>query len=144
MPQYREKLLSAWPSDQVYEIGHLPPKIDPEVSKTMRPANIGYRAKNPRKGLRNQVHRTRLVDSNGTAMAVPRFLSDKARNGETQQNKGKSIGDITEAVANVVLAGSTKADVPIMYRNVEIKYSKFGVDDFDFQLDLYFYDESIF
>ena len=27
---------------------------------------------------------------------------------------------------------SKKSEVPVMYRNVEIKYSKFGVDDFDF------------
>ncbi|EGU78472.1 hypothetical protein FOXB_10993 [Fusarium oxysporum f. sp. conglutinans Fo5176] len=29
---------------------------------------------------------------------------------------------------------SKKSDVPVMYRTVEIKYSKFGVDDFDFGL----------
>lgn len=27
---------------------------------------------------------------------------------------------------------SLKPEAPLMYRNLEIKYSKFGVDDFDF------------
>lgn len=134
MPHYREKLLSAWPSDHVYEVGFLPAKIDPDVLKIMLPANIGYRATNPRKVLRNQVDRARLVDSNGTAMVVPKFLSEKARDMENNRIEGRRRSDAAEAFANMVLAGSTKAEVPIIYRNVEIKYSKFGVDDFDFQL----------
>lgn len=107
--------------------------MDPEVLKTMLPANIGYRATNPRKGLRNQFYRAKLVDSNGTAMVVPKFLSEKAREAENDQAEGRRVSDATEFFANMALAGSTKAEVPIVYRNVEIKYSKFGVDDFDFQ-----------
>ena len=133
MPQYREKLLSAWPDDQVYQVGYLPPKVDPEVLKTMLPAQFGYRAANPRKALRNQVHRTRLVDSNGVTVVAPKFLSEKGKTAEKAPTRTRRISDAVEAFANVALAGSTKAEVPVMYRNVEIKYSKFGVDDFDFQ-----------
>lgn len=133
MPHYREKLLSAWPDDQVYEVGYLPAKVDPEVLKTMLPAQIGYRAANPRKALRNQVHRTRLVESNGTTIVAPKFLSEKARNAEKTPTRSRRISDAVEAFANIALAGNTKAEVPVMYRNVEIKYSKFGIDDFDFQ-----------
>ena len=134
MPHYREKLLSAWPDDQVYEVGFLPAKVDPEVLKTMLPAQIGYRAVNPRKTLRNQVHRTRLIESSGTIIVPPQFLSEKARNAEKTPIRSRRITDAVETLPNTALAGSTKAEgVPVMYRNVEIKYSKFGIDDFDFQ-----------
>ena len=132
MPHYREKLLSAWPSDAIYEVGHLPSKIDAEVLKNMHPSAIGYRAANPRKGRRNEVSRTRSVTS-GTAISPPKFLSQKSREPENDQRRGRRMSDAVEALANMALAGSTKAEVPIVYRNVEIKYSKFGVDDFDFQ-----------
>lgn len=133
MPHYREKLLSAWPSDDIYEVGHLPSKIDAKVLKNMHPLAIGYRAANPRKGRRNEVSRTRSVNSSGTAIAPPQFLSQKARESEHDQKRGRRMSDAVEALANMALAGSTKPEVPIVYRNVEIKYSKFGVDDFDFK-----------
>jgi PAB-dependent poly(A)-specific ribonuclease subunit 2 len=41
------------------------------------------------------------------------------------------ISDVADAIGATELS-SLKAEVPVMYRNVEIKYSKFGVDDFDF------------
>lgn len=132
MPHYREKLLSAWSSDAVYEVGHMPAKIDVEVLKNMHPLAIGYRAANPRKGLRNEVAQTRSANSSGTTMAPPQFLSQRARETD-HRTKGRRMSDAVEALANMALAGSTKAEVPIIYRNVEIKYSKFGVDDFDFQ-----------
>ena len=137
MPYYHEKLLSAWPSDHVFEVGHMPSKVDAEILKSMLPTSIGYRAPNPRKTLRNQADRTKILDANGTTITAPRFLSEKSREPESDQTSGKSngrrISDAVEAFANATLTGSTSADVPIEYRNVEIKYSKFGVQDFDFQ-----------
>ena len=137
MPYYHEKLLSAWPSDHVFEVGHIASKTDPDVLKSMVPNSIGYRAPNPRKILRNQSDRTKVLDKDGTAIAPPKFLSERSREpgiGQTKSNvNGRRISDAVEAFANASLAGSTNADVPIEYRNVEIKYSKFGVQDFDFQ-----------
>ena len=75
--------------------------------------------------------RMSIVDSDGTALAVPRFLSEKNReaNGEIEQER--RISD-AEAFTKPDITGSTKADVPVMYRLMEIKYSRYGVDDFDF------------
>ncbi|MCJ1423563.1 poly(A)-specific ribonuclease [Sticta canariensis] len=133
MPHYREKLLSAWPDDHIYEVGRLPAKIDPGVMKSMLPAPIGHCATNPRKKLRNEADVTRLLPSNEITMVAPKFLSQKALNPVNDDNEERKTSDTVEAFVDVVLASSTKAEVPVMYRNVEIKYSKFGVDDFDFQ-----------
>ncbi|KAL8704164.1 MAG: hypothetical protein Q9201_002662 [Fulgogasparrea decipioides] len=131
MPYYREKLLSAWSEDPVFEIGFLPPKIDPDIFKHLSPAGVGFRAPNPRKTLRNQMERLSIVDSDGIALAAPKFLSEKNRDANGEMDKERRISD-AEAFTNPGLAGSTKADVPVMYRLMEIKYSRYGVDDFDF------------
>ncbi|KAL8701793.1 MAG: hypothetical protein Q9224_000340 [Gallowayella concinna] len=131
MPYYREKLLSVWPEDQIFELGFLPPKIDPDVIKHMAPSGIGFRAPNPRKTLRNQIDRMSIIDSDGVALAAPRFLSEKSLEANGEAEKERRISD-AEVFKNPDLAGSTKADVPVMYRLMEIKYSRYGVDDFDF------------
>lgn len=131
MPYYREKLLSVWPEDQIFELGFLPPRIDPEIIKHMTPSGIGFRAPNTRKTLRNQMDRMSIVDSDGTALAAPRFLSEKTREANGEAEKERRISD-AEVFKNPDLAGSTKAEVPVMYRLMEIKYSRYGVDDFDF------------
>ncbi|KAL8676227.1 MAG: hypothetical protein Q9186_007241, partial [Xanthomendoza sp. 1 TL-2023] len=125
------KLLSVWPEDQIFELGFLPPKIDPDVIKHMAPSGIGFRAPNPRKTLRNQIDRMSIIDSDGVALAAPRFLSEKSLEANGEAEKERRISD-AEVFKNPDLAGSTKADVPVMYRLMEIKYSRYGVDDFDF------------
>ena len=134
MPYYREQLLSAWPSTQVYEVGNPPCKINATTLARLTQTDFGGFAPNTRKVRRNQVEKTRAVESNGTALAAPKFLSEKAREPDNNQSSGRRISDaVVEALANASLKGVTKAEVPLMYRNVEIKYSKFGVDDFDFE-----------
>lgn len=131
MPYYREKLLSAWPEDPVYEIGFLPPRTDPDILKHMSPSGVGYRAPNPKRSLRNQLDRLSIIDSNGVALAAPKFLSEKSQEADDDLQKERRISD-AEAFNNPGVTGSTKADVPVMYRLMEIKYSRYGVDDFDF------------
>ena len=132
MPYYREQLLSAWSNNLVYEVGDPPPKLDPALLKVLRPNEIGQWAPNPRKTLRNQVEKTRIPETNGTTIAAPKFLSEKARETDDRLADQK-LDELNDELAEVLLENATKTDVPIFYRNVEIKYSRFGVDDFDFE-----------
>ncbi|KAF8078063.1 ubiquitin carboxyl-terminal hydrolase-domain-containing protein [Lyophyllum atratum] len=115
LPYYNAQLLSAWtpqlvPSNATYPP---PPKIPPQLLETMKVKdNVAYAAL-PRelKGRRNMV----TVDSqkyNG------RFRSGKSRKVD--------VDPVTPTFDH------SDTDVPRMYRRVEIEYSKFGVEDFDF------------
>jgi PAB-dependent poly(A)-specific ribonuclease subunit 2 len=137
MPYYREILLSAWPPGLVFDVGAPPPKIDPLISANLKRTEFGSYAPNPRNTRRNQVQDTRDQEISNDTIAAPKFLSEKAREAASSQIEEKRIGDTLDPldVAKDVAAleGVTKKDVPVIYRNVEIKYSKFGVDDFDFE-----------
>ncbi|KAL2003678.1 hypothetical protein VTN02DRAFT_2828 [Thermoascus thermophilus] len=131
MPYYNEKLLSAWPSHLVFDVGSPPAPIDPSIIPYLRPAELGHYAANPKKTRRYQVENTRALVSTESAIAAPKFLSEKAR----EQSKGKSdsVDDAADALASAKLNGEAEEDPLLKYGNVEIKYSKFGVDDFDFR-----------
>ena len=133
MPYYREQLLSAWSNTQVYDVGRLPSKIDPAILNTARQHEIGLWAANPRNVLRNQAEQTRPLEPNGSAISAPKFLSEKSPEMETKERRDEDIDELQDAIAKSLLANATKSDVPIMYRNVEIKYSNFGIEDFDFE-----------
>lgn len=128
MPYYREVLLSAWP-DIICDVGAPPPKLDPQWLSTLTKYDAGFYGK-PREGLRrNQVENTRTLEkSSRTGLQAPKFLSEKARESKLSSTKDDGV---SEALAQLGLRGS-ESEVPVMYRAVEIKYSKFGVDDFDF------------
>ena len=133
MPYYREQLLSVWPSSQLFEVGKPPIRIDPAILKTAHPNDVGVWLPNPRKCRRNQAENTRIAESAEPTITAPKFLSEKAREPEWDQTPDSQTDDLQDSLANTILNGSTKSDVPVMYRNVEIKYSRFGVDDFDFE-----------
>ncbi|KAE8137625.1 PAB-dependent poly(A)-specific ribonuclease subunit pan2 [Aspergillus pseudotamarii] len=139
MPYYHERLFSAWPSHLVFEIGSPPASIDQALIPYLRPAEIGHYAPNPKKTRRNQVENTRALANSEPALIAPKFLSEKAR----EQSKAKSDGLVTDAaetLAGTKLNGETEDDPLLKYSNVEIKYSRFGVDDFDFR----FYNQTKF
>ena len=132
MPYYKEQLLSSWPSHLVFEVGSPAPKIDSAILSTMTRTEIGFFAKNPKTKRRNQAEATRHVDRVSESLSAPKFLSEKARAPQSFAELDAKVSETMETLTDLHLDDVTRRDVPAMYGNVEIKYSKFGVDDFDF------------
>ncbi|KAF1965711.1 PAB-dependent poly(A)-specific ribonuclease subunit PAN2 [Bimuria novae-zelandiae CBS 107.79] len=132
MPYYKEHLLSGWPSHMVFEVGAPPPKIDPTILNNMTRTDMGFYAKNPKTKRRNQVEDTRLSDRGNESLTAPKFLSEKARAAQSSSESEQRMAETMETLTDMHLDDVTRKDVPAMYGNVEIKYSRFGVDDFDF------------
>lgn len=132
MPHYREPLLSAWP-DMIIDVGAPPPSFDQQFLSGLKSTDFGLYGPNTRGLKRNQVEDTRKADKSASVgIQAPKFLSEKAR--ESAKTPGQSADDVDEVESSMAKMGTTdrKAECPPMYRNVDIKYSKFGVDDFDF------------
>jgi PAB-dependent poly(A)-specific ribonuclease subunit 2 len=132
MPYYKETLLSSWPSHMIFEVGAPPPKIDSVVLSNMTRTDMGFFAKNPKVKRRNQVEASRYSDRASDSLTPPKFLSEKARASQSPSEIDAKSVETMEALTDLHLDDVTRKDVPAMYGNVEIKYSKFGVDDFDF------------
>ncbi|KAI9690962.1 MAG: poly(A)-specific ribonuclease [Bathelium mastoideum] len=133
MPYYREALLSIWPTHTVFDTGAPPIKIDPDITKSLQLADIGGYAPNPRKTRRYQVENTRTTQNMQNSLSAPRFLSEKARH--TSEDEARlQMSDLYADLYRLSANGGSKPDELEMYRKVEIKYSKFGVDDFDFDI----------
>ncbi|KAF2110710.1 ubiquitin carboxyl-terminal hydrolase-domain-containing protein [Lophiotrema nucula] len=133
MPYYKEHLLSGWPSHLVYEVGAPPAKIDSTILNNMTRTDMGFFAKNPKTSKRRyQVELTRQADRANDALTAPKFLSEKARAAQSSIELDTKAVEAMETLTDLHLDDVTRKDVPAMYGNVEIKYSKFGVDDFDF------------
>ncbi|RBR26581.1 uncharacterized protein FIESC28_00578 [Fusarium coffeatum] len=133
MPHYRETLASAWP-DIPCDVGAPPVKFDGQFLSGLKATEFGLYGRNSRGLRRNQAENTRNVHkSGGSGLKAPKFLSEKARELATS-NAADSDDKVDELLGTLTDMGieSKKSEVPVMYRNVEIKYSKFGVDDFDF------------
>lgn len=131
MPYYREVLASAWP-EIVCDVGAPPVKYDPQFLSSLKATEFGLYGRNSRVTRRNQVEHTRDVDKNASAgLKAPKFLSEKARESAQSSRHDDKADDLASPLGDMV-PDSKKSEVPVMYRTVEIKYSKFGVDDFDF------------
>lgn len=129
MPYYNEPLLSAWPSHWHFDIGAPPPPIDPQLS--LAPSDMGYYAPNTKSTFRYQVEDTRATVM-GTTMAAPKFLSEKAK--DSNKNLERRLSKAAQLLADTTLDSAVAQEGQLAkYSNVEIKYSRFGVDDFDFR-----------
>lgn len=135
MPYYREMLSSAWPADIISDVGAPPLQLEASFLATLKQAEWGLYGPNTRGLRRNQVEDTRAAAKPPSAMQPPKFLSEKAR--ESAKSAGQEVA--SEPATDEELDSSSsneleslKPEAPPMYRNLEIKYSKFGVDDFDF------------
>ncbi|KAH7175699.1 ubiquitin carboxyl-terminal hydrolase-domain-containing protein [Dactylonectria macrodidyma] len=132
LPYYREVLASAWP-DMPHDVGAPPPKYDTQFLSGLKVTEFGLYGRNTRGLRRNQVEDTRNFNKSvHSGLKAPKFLSEKARELATSTPKASDKADELGSPLAETESESKKSEVPVMYRNVEIKYSKFGVDDFDF------------
>lgn len=129
LPYYDEPLLSNW----THQTGNapaskVPPPIPLEVLATMKIIDgVGY-ARNPGFIKRNQQYARRQSD----AKEFPKFRSEQERENSTRRaNSATPTSDRRRSGTkkDVDLLGIS---IPKSYRKVEIKYSRFGVEDFDF------------
>ncbi|OAA68024.1 pab-dependent poly-specific ribonuclease subunit [Niveomyces insectorum RCEF 264] len=128
VPYYRETLLSAFP-DLVSDVGAPPPRYDSSLLETMTPFEYGWYAPNAAGTLPNQVEDTRKDEKPTQTIQAPKFLSERSR--DTKAAQQDSHDETADALVSSEVA-SLGPEAPSMYRAVEIKFSKFGVDDFDF------------
>ncbi|KAF9984930.1 poly(A)-specific ribonuclease, partial [Modicella reniformis] len=125
MPYYKEQLLSAWPPKTIYPVGRKPQPIPSSILDNMKMSDfVGY-ARNPGIGRRNQAPSLPKVKIRDT----PKFRSEQQKELYFGKRKGSTAAMLDQDEKEIDL---TTGVVPKYYRRVEIKYSKFGVEDFDF------------
>lgn len=134
MPFYREVLFSAWPTDIISDMGAPPTTFDQSYLNTLKKTEWGYYGKNSKGTRRNYIEDTRTKP---LSAARPKFLSEKAREsvsafGQDQSEDGYDQISAALDPSSPYKLESLKPEPPPMYSLLEIMYSKFGVDDFDF------------
>ncbi|KAJ4293921.1 poly(A)-specific ribonuclease [Collariella sp. IMI 366227] len=134
IPYYRETLFSALPPDLISDVGAPPVQLDPAFLATLKQTEWGLYGRNTRGLRRNQVEDTRSTLKSSGAIRPPKFLSEKARESALSYGGNSASDSKTEVTpeSSPTELESLKPEAPPMYRIMEIKYSKFGVDDFDF------------
>jgi PAB-dependent poly(A)-specific ribonuclease subunit 2 len=109
----------------IFEIGAPPAKPDQKLMSSLKVTDWCSYTRNPQTTKRNQVENTRTAEK-AASLKAPKFLSEKAREPENNASGERRISDVTDAIEAAALS------IPVMYHNHEIKYSKFGIEDFDF------------
>ncbi|KAK9704495.1 poly(A)-specific ribonuclease [Basidiobolus ranarum] len=128
MPYYTEPLLSVWPSNLTFPVGKPAPSIEPEVLQNMKTIDfVGY-APNPRTRLRNQIPPRAGRDRKSSD--TPKFRSEQEKDRSYRRLRKKS--ELASPKEEDILFQNNPLAIFKLYRRVEIKYSRFGVEDFDF------------
>lgn len=153
LPPFYKPLLSAWPGDMVFKVGKIPNQIDPEILRSSEVINgfIIARYNKEKFGHRNIA--TKYYDITAQTVDginVPKFISERIDNEENEGNdsmvdddssygnppksKSSNITDDSKKSSNDQIFDLTSihGDVPTAYKQLSILYSRFGVDDFDF------------
>jgi PAB-dependent poly(A)-specific ribonuclease subunit 2 len=121
MPYYHDELFSSWPATMVFRVGRPPAKVDPDILQNLKIVDgIGYAPFHKRRK-RNLAPE----DMTSKALAAPRFRSDKAKTSISTEAKEL----LFEGMGKMTLGNTS---IPNYYRRMEIQYSKFGIEDFDF------------
>lgn len=117
LPYPGSKLLSDWPESCLKNVYRPTPPIDPDILRSMKmQGTIGY-APNPMTRRRNQV----LYESSNDLKRRNGVVN--GGNGSTGEGRQKGNGEDSGFIA-----------IPKRYRKTEVKYSRMGMDDFDFDI----------
>ncbi|KAJ3209636.1 poly(A)-specific ribonuclease, partial [Clydaea vesicula] len=157
LPYYTEQLLSNLPPGMLCNVGRPHPQIPEEVLKNVKMIDfVGY-APNPKTFKRNQDFNTFLkTKAYFEEDETPKFRSEQERektfgtprkeHSYAPRSISRSSVRSTDSTSDLEVPSSPPSggllynSFPKFYRKVEIKYSKFGIEDFDFG----FYNKSHF
>ncbi|ODV88230.1 hypothetical protein CANARDRAFT_26383 [[Candida] arabinofermentans NRRL YB-2248] len=132
LPHYDSMLLSAWPAEMKFQTGAMPRQIDPEIlrsSKTIDGFTIA-RYNKEKYGPRNLYQKYEpLYKKKVDGTIFPKFISERDDDADENEEKVKQKHINME---KAFIYTSDSGDVPNAFKKVDILYSKFGVDDFDF------------
>lgn len=106
MPYYNQELLSSWSDEMIFNVGMPPPKDF---------NSIGSNVARKYEPLGGKARRS--------SVSMPKFLSERDRLGIVDDEDNLFEND--DSLAH--------GKIPRVYRNLEIHFSKFGVQDFDFK-----------
>lgn len=151
LPPFHDILLSAWPTDLVFEVGELPEQIDPEILRNSKLINgiLIARYDKEKFGKRNVAQKYfDITLQNSEGINIPRFISERNDDDDYEGNDNNNndnkksddnkpvnnndFNDKDQSINEIFNLESINSDVPKAYRQLSILYSKFGVDDFDF------------
>lgn len=114
LPFFNQELLSIWSPQITFETGFPSPNWDTVKDPLL--AQTHAAAKIRRRGNRRS-----------SSVSVPKFLSEQARLGIEPSFQGEAFVDLMKSDDSIA-----RGKVPRIWRQMQVLYSKFGVDDFDF------------